>query len=246
MQGLVIAPVVHAAGADLGDQGIMDGVLDGVKTPFELSGGQPALPGHIDPLGGGVEVAGLIGPEIPATQGAGQLVPNRDGDNAAPEQAVADMQPGGQLLGGVHDLGLGFPQRKFQKPQRHHVLALPVIGEQRETLHQIDGVHTVLDTQCLAVGGGQLPIRPDGVRQVVEMGGAQPPLPQVVDDIELEHRCHPISMPPWAGASACSCSGPLNSASFSMAQSGRYCSSSTPIKSVRFQRVFSPSPRQAA
>ena len=35
-------------------------------------------------------------------------------------------------------------------------------------------------------------------------------------------------------------------ASFSAAQSGRCRSSSTPMKSARFQRVFSPSPRQVA
>ena len=75
----------------------------------------------------------------------------RGGDDAVPVQAVADVEPGGQLPRHLHDLRVGLPQGKFQKPQRHHVLALPVIGEQRQTLHQVDGVCAPLEAQGLPV-----------------------------------------------------------------------------------------------
>ena len=201
MQGLVIAPPIHAVGADVGDQGILGGILTGAEAPLKFCGGQPARPCHIKPLCGGVEVAGLIGPQVPIPQGAGKLVPVRGGDDAAPVLAVADVQPGGQLLGRLHDLGVGLPQRELQEPQRHHVLALPVIGEQRQTLHQVDGVCAPLEAQGLLVGGGQGSVSPDGIGQGPKMMDVQRSLPQIIHHVELQHGHHLSSMPSWAGLS---------------------------------------------
>ena len=97
LEGFVIAPAVHSAGADVDHQRMIRGT--GVHVPaLEFSGGQPAYPGHIDPLGGGIEVARLIGPQVPSPQGAGELVLLRGRDDTLFVQAVAGMQPGGQLL----------------------------------------------------------------------------------------------------------------------------------------------------
>lgn len=204
LEGLVIAPAVHTAGADLDHQGVSEGILSRTIAPLELGGGQSAVACHIDPLGGGIKVAGLIGPEIPIPQGAGELVPVRGGDDALPEQAVADVQPGGQLLRRLHDLGIGLPHGEFQKPQHHHILALFVTGKQGEALDQVDSINAPLDAQRFAVGGGQGLICPDGVGKAVKMGRIQRPFPQVVHHVELEHRPHLISMPPWAGLLGCS------------------------------------------
>ena len=202
LQCLVVTPPIHAVGADVGDQGILSGILIGAEAPLKFCGGQPAQPRGINPLGGGVEVTGLIGPQVPIPQGAGEFLPVRRGQQAPPEQTVPDVQPGGQLLGRPHDLGVGLPQRELQEPQRHHVLALLVVGEQGEALHQVDGVSALLDAQRLAVGGRQGPVRLDGVREAAEVGRIQPPFPQAVYHVELEHSPHPISMPLWAGPSA--------------------------------------------
>ena len=42
---------------------LLSGILIGAEAPLKFCGGQPAQPRGINPLGGGVEVAGLIGPQ---------------------------------------------------------------------------------------------------------------------------------------------------------------------------------------
>lgn len=188
-------------GPDVDHQGIAGTGAVPIPPP-ELNRGQPAYPSHIDPLGGGAELAGLVRPQVLPPQGAGELFFVRDRKKAPLEQAVPDPQPGGQFPGQLHDLRVGLPQGVFQKTQLHHVLALPVIGEQREAVDQVYGVCALLDAQNLLTGGGQGPVCPDGVREAVEVGDIQPPFPRVVCHIELEHGPHPASMPRGRGCPA--------------------------------------------
>lgn len=187
-------------GPDVDHQGIAGTGAVPIPPP-ELNRGQPAYPSHIDPLGGGAELAGLVRPQVLPPQGAGELFFVRDRKKAPLEQAVPDPQPGGQFPGQLHDLRVGLPQGVFQKTQLHHVLALPVIGEQRQTLHQVDGVCAPLEAQGLLVGGGQGSVSPDGIGQGPKMMDVQRSLPQIIHHVELQHGHHLSSMPPWAGLS---------------------------------------------
>ena len=87
--------------------------------------------------------------------------------------------------------------------------------------------------------------RRPGLAEECEVYEATVPDEALTDEDILSYD-HSIVMPPMMGAADCSCCVGRISASLLCAHAGRYCSSRMPIKSSRFQRVCSPSPRQVA
>ena len=181
----------HAAGSDAEHQRVKRISILLAVSSLELGSGEPAHPRHVDPIDGGVEVPRHVGPQVFLSQAPGQGFLLRGGDQAAPEQAVADHETDGQLVDRGHKAGFGLPAAIFQKAQIQHVLDRRLSGSEGQAKDQFSGPAAVHSAQHLAGVTGQVPVGPHRVPQLGKMDDTQLVPPRIVHDIILKHDFSP-------------------------------------------------------